>query len=72
MEDISEREEGEWSGEETETQESFSRLFHVEHFQRLLNKVITTLNYQIEVTEKPRSTMTAQLDTRGFKKPARV
>lgn len=35
-------------------------------------KVITTLSYQVEMEEKPRSSVLANLDSRGFKKPSKV
>ncbi|KAL8221746.1 UNVERIFIED_CONTAM: hypothetical protein K2H54_074444, partial [Gekko kuhli] len=67
-----EKEEGEWSGDETETKPTSSRLFQPEHFQRLLTKVVSTLNYQLEEPDKPRSSASAKLDPRGFKKPVKV
>ncbi|KAL8178427.1 UNVERIFIED_CONTAM: hypothetical protein K2H54_046645 [Gekko kuhli] len=66
------KEEGEWSGEETEQKPTSSRLFQAEHFQRLLTKVISTLNYQMETPDVPRSSASAKLDPRGFKKPVKV
>ncbi|KAL8220845.1 UNVERIFIED_CONTAM: hypothetical protein K2H54_055529 [Gekko kuhli] len=66
------KEEGEWSGEETEQKPISSRLFQAEHFQRLLTKVISTLNYQMETPEVPRSSASAELDPRGFKKPVKI
>ncbi|KAL8206945.1 UNVERIFIED_CONTAM: hypothetical protein K2H54_036816 [Gekko kuhli] len=48
-----EKEEGEWSGDETEMKPTSSRLFQLEHFQRLLTKVVSTLNYQLEEPDKP-------------------
>ncbi|KAL8169841.1 UNVERIFIED_CONTAM: hypothetical protein K2H54_058674 [Gekko kuhli] len=66
------KEEGEWSGEETEQKPVSSRLFQAEHFQRLLTKVISTLNYQMETPEVPRSSASAHLDPRGFKKPVKI
>ncbi|KAL8174810.1 UNVERIFIED_CONTAM: hypothetical protein K2H54_054170 [Gekko kuhli] len=66
------KEEGEWSGDETEIKPTSSRLFQAEHFQRLLTKVISTLNYQMETPEEPRSSTSAKLDPRGFKKPVKV
>ncbi|KAL8169260.1 UNVERIFIED_CONTAM: hypothetical protein K2H54_041994 [Gekko kuhli] len=66
------KEEGEWSGEETEQKPTSSRLFQAEHFQRLLTKVISTLNYQMETPDIPRSSASANLDPRGFKKPVKV
>ncbi|KAL8207158.1 UNVERIFIED_CONTAM: hypothetical protein K2H54_046717 [Gekko kuhli] len=66
------KEEGEWSGEETEQKPVSSRLFQAEHFQRLLTKVISTLNYQMETPEVPRSSASAKLDPRGFKKPVKI
>lgn len=68
----SEKENGEWLGEEAEIQESSSRLFQGEHLQCLLNKVIRTLNYQVEVPEKPTSSVSAKVDSRQFKRPVRV
>lgn len=66
----SDKEEGEWSGEESAgTQEASTHLFQAEHFQRLLQKVITTLNYKVETQERPRSTASAELDARVFKRP---
>ncbi|KAL8190418.1 UNVERIFIED_CONTAM: putative ubiquitin carboxyl-terminal hydrolase FAF-X, partial [Gekko kuhli] len=67
-----EKEEGEWSGDETETKPTSSRLFQPEHFQRLLTKVVSTLNYQLEEPDKLRSSASAKLDPRGFKKPVKV
>ncbi|KAL8179096.1 UNVERIFIED_CONTAM: hypothetical protein K2H54_059636 [Gekko kuhli] len=66
------KEKGEWSGEETEQNPTSSRLFQVEHFQRLLTKVISTRNYQMETPEVPRSSASANLDPREFKKPVKV
>ncbi|KAL8183696.1 UNVERIFIED_CONTAM: hypothetical protein K2H54_048893 [Gekko kuhli] len=66
------KEEGEWSGEETEQKPTSSRLFQPEHFQRLLTKVISTLNYQMETPDVPRSSASAKLDPRGFKRPVKV
>ncbi|KAL8220681.1 UNVERIFIED_CONTAM: hypothetical protein K2H54_052157 [Gekko kuhli] len=48
-----------------------SHLFQAEHFQRLLTKVISTLNYRMETPEVPRSSASANLDPRGFKKPVK-
>ncbi|KAL8221787.1 UNVERIFIED_CONTAM: hypothetical protein K2H54_074488 [Gekko kuhli] len=67
-----EKEEGEWSGDETEVKPASAHLFQREHFQRLLSKVISTLNYQMEVPEKPRSSPSANLDPRGFKKSVKI
>lgn len=47
--------------------ETIYLFLHIELFQRLLNKVITILNYQIEATENPRSAAKAKLDSMGFK-----
>ncbi|KAL8182373.1 UNVERIFIED_CONTAM: hypothetical protein K2H54_055057 [Gekko kuhli] len=47
----SEKEEGEWSREEAQVQENFSRLFQAEHFQHILNKVISTLTSQLKALE---------------------
>ncbi|KAL8176730.1 UNVERIFIED_CONTAM: hypothetical protein K2H54_037964 [Gekko kuhli] len=67
-----EKEEGEWSGDEADAKPTSSRLFQPEHFQRLLTKVVSTLNYQLEEPDKPRSSASAKLDPRGFKKPVKI
>lgn len=49
----SEKEDGEWSGKEVDIQEKSFRLFQAGQFQRLMNKIISTLSYQLNV-KKPR------------------
>lgn len=59
---------GEWSGEHFVDKDSSTKLFQADHFQRLLKKVVKSLNYPAETGKQQKSMPAHTLDARGFKR----